>query len=207
MLERKDIEQWSKKHDVTIGVLAETPFFLFLCDLVCFDDGEPHAYSRLISKKSLAGQNSVVVLPIIRSNGNEFVILVRQERHALGEQVLELPRGFAEPGIGESSQAANELATETGCRGTPAFLGSSYTDSGATDNRVSFYLIEVDERGNPRPDATERIDGIVEMPLQEVKDNIGTDKLSDGYTIQAVGLYDRYRRLGPPVVSAGAQAQ
>lgn len=200
ILVRKDLEHWSKKHDVRLGVLAETPFFLFLQDLVTFDDGDPHPYSRLIAKKSLGGQNSVVVLPILRSSAGQKVVLVFQERHALGRQMLELPRGFAEPGVDESTQAANELAAETGCVGTPVFLGSSFTDTGSTDNRVSFYLVEVSERGDPKPEVTERIDDIVEMPLDAVREGLGTEEIADGYTVQAVALYDRFLKCGPPTL-------
>lgn len=198
ILVREDLERWSKEHGVRLGVLAETPFFLFLHDLVTFDDGDPHPYSRLIGKKSLGGQNSVVVLPIVRSNAGDKVVLVLQERHAIGRQILELPRGFAEPGVDESTQAANELATETGCKGTPVFLGSSYTDTGSTDNRVSFYLVEVSERGTPKPEVTERIDDIVEMPLDAVREGVGTGEVADGYTVQAIGLYDRFLKCGSP---------
>ncbi len=204
ILDRTDLERWSSQNNIQVGVLAETPFFLFLNDLVRIDDREPHTYSRLISKKSLAGQNSVVVLPIIRSN---LVILVSQERHATGEQMLELPRGFAEPGQNETVQAVEELATETGYKGTPVFLGTSYTDTGATDNKVSFYLIEVTERGDSKPEVTEDIDKIIEMPLREVRDQVGAGRILDGYTIQAIAMYDRYRRLVGTVTSTNDNAR
>jgi len=196
ILDRKLLDEWSKTNGVNLGVLAETPFFLFIYDLVKFDDGAPHPYSRLVSKKSLEGQNSVVILPVIRAKEGERVILILQERHALGKQVLEIPRGFAEPGVDELSQARNELESETGYTGTPIFLGTSYSDSGTTDNLVSFYLIRVEKKGVPHPEVTEQIERIVEMPLDAVRQHIGTDLISDGYTIQALGLYDRYLNYG-----------
>lgn len=205
ILVQEDLERWSKEHDVRLGVLAETPFYLFLQDLVTFDDGDLHPYSRLIAKKSLDGQNSVVVLPILASAAGKDVVFVLQERHTLGIQILELPRGFAEPGVSESTQAAKELATETGCMGTPVFLGASYTDTGSTDNRVSFYLVEVSERGAPNPEVTERIDDIVELSLAAVREGLGTGEIADGYTIQAIALYDRFLTCGSPTLRDQAQ--
>lgn len=198
ILDRTFLDDWSEDNDVTLGVIAETPFFIFIYDLVKFDGGTPHPYSRLISKKSLLGQNSVVILPLLDTKEGERVILVLQERHALGKQVLEIPRGFAEPGVDEPSQARNELMSETGYTGTPVFLGSSYTDSGTTDNLVSFYLIRVEGKEAPHPELTEQIEKIVEMPLAAVRQHVGTGLISDGYTIQALALYERFLSHGSP---------
>ena len=130
-----------------------------------------------------------VVLPLTPA---QEVILVRQYRHGVGENVWELPAGILQS-LAESSQAAaeRELAEETGYRArTLTKLAALYNNPSKDTNCIHVFLAEgAIPVESPQPDITEEIEvGVV--PLQAVRERIRAGELCAAVTLAAlfVGL-------------------
>jgi ADP-ribose pyrophosphatase len=192
---------YSLEHDVILGVAAETPFQLFVVDLVASTPADGgvhyHIYSRLLSRAQIEGGNGVVVLatvenPTIGALGS--IVLVEQERHALGRLALELPRGFGEMGLRGEELALAELREETGFIGhAPRLIGRSYSDSGTTDARVSFFHVGVTGREEAHAENTEAISMVRLMRLGELWEEILSGRIRDAFTIQAIAFFQKAR--------------
>lgn len=74
-------------------------------DAVELDNG------RRTSREVVEHPGAVAILPVL-DNGD--IVLVRQYRHAVGRELLELPAGTCEPGEPPELTAARELQEETG---------------------------------------------------------------------------------------------
>ena len=125
------------------------------------------------------------------------VVMVDQERHALGAREIEMPRGFGEPGLSGEANALKELEEETGYIGEKAYLlGRLNTDSGLTDSEVSFYHVPVVRRGAPKPETKEAIRSVSVASRQDIWNEIHAGKIKDGFTLAGLALYEA--TLRPP---------
>ena len=200
----KALLAYAAKHDVVLGVAAETPLVYFIVDLV--ESQLPgggvrrHPYLRVVSRAQLGGGVNVVVLATVTSDSPgrlERIVFVEQERHAVAAREIELPRGFGEPGLSGETNALRELEEETGYIGTEAhFLGATHTDSGLTDGIASFYHIPVVSHATARPEVEEAIHAIRLFTRDEAWEAVRTGVILDGFTVQALGLYERSEFLG-----------
>jgi ADP-ribose pyrophosphatase len=189
---------YASAHGAVLGVVAQTPAVYLIVDLVesrvAGSGTRRHPYLRVVSRNRLEGRANVVVLgtidePSLGSTGD--IVLVHQERHALGSVEIELPRGFAERTMSGEANALRELREETGYVGERArFLGSTCPDSGLTDEIVSFYHVPVVQRIRERPEVEEAIDRVRLATRQEVWDGIRSGAIRDGFTLQALALYE-----------------
>ncbi|HEV7129928.1 MAG TPA: NUDIX hydrolase, partial [Ktedonobacterales bacterium] len=143
---------------------------------------------------------AAAIIPVISrgTDAEPHVMLVRQERPAVGERTLEIPAGIIEvsvPGTGElespEETAVRELREETGFEAsgnTVRHLASIYTTPGICDEVIHIYL--VDGRATPaqslRPLDTTEIEGVVTLPLHEAVALIGRGEIRDAKSI--IGL-------------------
>jgi ADP-ribose pyrophosphatase len=190
--DRAELEEFASSKGAVLGVAAETPFFLFVCDLVEDARRLPFVYSRLIHMGQLKGGVNVAVLatianPALGELGS--IVLIEQERHATGEMETAIPRGFAEPGQDGITAAKRELREESGYIGEEVeFLGESVIDSGSGNARVSFYWIRVTARSESAPEAGEAIRSVRLMSPHELQESIRTSSKADSFTLQALYL-------------------
>lgn len=190
--DRAALERYAIANQAIVGVAADTNFFLFVCDLVQPAHGEPFIYSRLIHRGELEGGTNIAVLatiadPALGTPGD--VVVVEQERHATGQMETAIPRGFGEPGQDGPTTALHELKEETGYLGTNAeFLGESTIDSGSGDARVSFYRVRVSRRVEATPEPGEAIRNVRLASPQALWEAIGSGKITDSFTLQALAL-------------------
>jgi len=99
--------------------------------------------------------DAVVVVPV-RPDG--AIVLIRNQRFAVGEELLELPAGKIEPGEAPSACAARELTEETGyTAGRLEPLGGFYSCPGAATEYLHVFLAADLAAGAQRPEAHERI--------------------------------------------------
>jgi 8-oxo-dGDP phosphatase len=130
------------------------------------------------------GAVAVVVL-----DGDD-VLLVRQYRAAVGEELLEIPAGLLDvDGEAAEATARRELEEELGRRATGELepLVEYVPAAGMADHRVQIYLCRDTEPCDARPHGPEESHMTVEaVPFDDVPKMIATGAIKDGKTI--VGL-------------------
>ena len=127
----------------------------------------------------------VVIVPIIDDNK---VILIKQWRYSINQELIELPAGKLEPGEDPYKSALRELREETGYT-TDALdeLGYAFSTPGFCTEKLYFYRAK-----NLRFVGTDLDDGEVIEPFivdaKELFDLIKNGKIHDAKTIAAVML-------------------
>lgn len=180
-----------------VGILAETPFSYFIVDVI---ESHPEkrltAYQRLVSKSDLGMSFNVVVIALIKNpklGKKNSIVTITQERHALGKPIIEIPRGGGTGNLSAQENALKELYEETGYIGSnPILLGSSYVDSGMTNSKTAFVLVNVTDYKQPRHETAE---AILETKLYDLKQlkSMFIHQTVDAYTIQGVSFLEQYR--------------
>jgi ADP-ribose pyrophosphatase len=126
---------------------------------------------------------------IVAVDAQDRVLLVRQERPAVGGKVLELPAGILEPGEEPSAAAKRELREETGLHGGEwVELGSVLTSPGFTDERIHLFVATGLQEGDDDPDDGEDLE-IVRVPMSELAGLLA--EIEDAKTLAGLLLYLR----------------
>lgn len=123
------------------------------------------------------------------------VLLVRQFRDAVGEELLEVPAGVRDvEGESVSDCAAREVLEETGYRVTSIEpLGSVFTSPGFADEAIDLFLAHVEPK--PYRDAEEEIE-LVRMPLTDAVRAVHEGLIKDAKS--AVALLLASARISSP---------
>jgi ADP-ribose pyrophosphatase len=126
-----------------------------------------------VSTRDIAGHPGGVCMVAI--DDEDRVLLVRQWRHAIGGDLLEIPAGTLDRHEDRSVEdhaaaAARELEEETGYRaGSWQYLGRFYTAPGFTEELMHLYLatkLTPAEEGRLGPDDDERLE-LERLPLRD----------------------------------------
>jgi ADP-ribose pyrophosphatase len=203
VLDRALIEAYALEHAEVLGVGFANQYLWVVNDLVRSRDRAGnvvlHPYLRTMGPPQPAGTptgaGSVIVatVPASGPEGSERIILVEQERHQTGALALELPRGFAAPGVSPGDQALRELAEETGYRGEEVhLLGRT---GASADHLASFFHIPVTGQGDQAPETGEAITRIVLLTKDELWEHIDSGAVHDPFSVQALGLYEHRLKL------------
>ncbi len=114
------------------------------------------------------------------------VLLVRQVREAVRDELLEIPAGVIDPS-GESFErcAARELLEETGHRATRIQpLASIYTSPGFTDERIELFLADAVPEGVPADSDIQ----VVPVPFVAALNAVLDGRIPDAKTVAALLL-------------------
>lgn len=129
---------------------------------------------------------AVVVVPL---TAEDSVLMVRQYRAAVGDELLEVPAGKRDVD-GEPTEltAQRELTEEVGRRaGRLELLASFYNSPGFTDEHTWLYLASDLEEVPLDPQGAEELHmAVEEIPLADVPGMIGRGAIADAKSI--VGL-------------------
>jgi len=130
-------------------------------------------------------RGAVAVLPLTR---DDDVILVRQYREAIRDELLEVPAGILDvPGEAPESAAIREVEEETGLKVRairPLF--PIHTSPGFVDEAIHLFLAEVE--GDPRPQAEEGITEVVTVPFEEAVRMVHAGEIRDAKSALAILL-------------------
>jgi ADP-ribose pyrophosphatase len=133
---------------------------------------------------------SVAIVPLLE---DDRVVLVRQFRHALGTQTIELPAGTCARGEDPLVTAQRELTEETGFRAASwRKLFSLWPAPGLVDEVMHFYLAEELTEGAIACEIDEEIE-IVAIPLDEALRWIDDGRIMDSKSIVGLWRIDRMR--------------
>jgi ADP-ribose pyrophosphatase len=125
---------------------------------------------------------------VIAQPALDEIVLVRQHRHAIGEDTWEVCAGGIDPGETPEEAAIRELREETGFRARSIQrLWSAYSAPGFCNELLHFYHTDSYDIGAAEPDAEEEIE-IATFPLKRVLEMIERDELRDAKTQIAVML-------------------
>jgi ADP-ribose pyrophosphatase len=129
---------------------------------------------------------AVVILPVM-DDGR--LILIRNERVAVGENLWELPAGTREPNEPTIDTARRELEEETGYRADSVeAMGHLFTTPGFCDERIELFLASGLAHVGQNLDAGERIE-VHPTPLADVLQMIDDGRIHDGKSVAAVLLW------------------
>jgi ADP-ribose pyrophosphatase len=140
-----------------------------------------------------AGEREVVHHPgacaVVAFTPQGEVVLVRQVREAVRQELLELPAGiFDVEGEDGATCAARELLEETGYRALNIErIAAIYTSPGFTDERIELYRADAEPTGDRGEEAVE----VVTMPLGRALEAIDRGDIVDAKTV--AGLFLAYR--------------
>jgi ADP-ribose pyrophosphatase len=100
-------------------------------------------------------QQSVGILPLVGGK----ILLIRQYRHALKKEILEIPGGAVSAGERPAAAARRELLEETGFRAKKIrSLGEYYPSPGSADEVCHLYCAECGQYQEPQREPLELIE-------------------------------------------------
>jgi ADP-ribose pyrophosphatase len=125
---------------------------------------------------------------MVALDGEGWIFLVRQYRHATGEDLLEIPAGKLSPGEAPVDCARRELMEEVGFgAGEWLELSSFYTSPGFSDEMLYLYLGRNLEKGQAHPDEDEFLE-VIHVPLEEALAMVARNEIRDSKSVAGITL-------------------
>jgi len=149
-------------------------------DDVLLEDG------KKAKREVVEHRGAVVIVPLLEG---ERIVMVKQYRYPVGEDLLELPAGTLEEGESPLEGAKRELLEETGYTAQKMTeLTSFYSSPGFCDERIHLFLAKGLKAKKQDLDSDERID--VELyTLDELVNMIKGGKIRDAKSIVGILYY------------------
>ena len=170
------IEQSGKK----IGVIYESPYSLFIVDLVLDKAGNIFTFERLIPQNI----GAIICVPIY----NDKFVLLKQYRHSVRAAQYAFPRGFGESGLSSEDNLKKEVREELDAEIIDTtFLGQIMPDSGILSSIVDVYYCNVTV---PKPKiGYEGIQQLCLVDASEFDRMIRSGEINDSFTLSSYALY------------------
>lgn len=177
------IEEYEKVNSVTLGIIYQDSYVIFIKDLVIHPGGKVSPYIRIISASERKG---VVILPVLENS----IVLLKHFRHSTRSIHYEFPRGYGDDSLSTDKNAAKELFDETGYTiQNLKFLGNVYPDTGILSTQASVYVAFVDANVQPVSDKEEAVCSIEIIDMNSVMNMVSNGEITDGYSLSALALY------------------
>lgn len=124
------------------------------------------------------------------------IVLIRNVRVAVGQELIELPAGTLEPGEDPRSTAHRELREETGFRARSlAKLHEFWMSPGILNERMHFYVATDLTRCEQSLDAGEQIRPLI-VPWNQALRMVDNGEIQDAKTLVGLLLYEHLRATG-----------
>ncbi|ELJ9295486.1 NUDIX hydrolase [Staphylococcus pseudintermedius] len=138
--------------------------------------------------------NDTAYREVVKHNGavaicaltpDQQVILVKQYRKALEQELLEIPAGKLEPGEDRESAAMRELEEETGYKAKKlTLIGEVYGTPGFSNEKISVYFADNLVEGKVNLDEDEFVEKVL-YSLDDVKKAVEARTIEDAKTFIA----------------------
>jgi ADP-ribose pyrophosphatase len=143
------------------------------------------------SRELVVHPGAVLILPVLNEDS---VVMIRNYRFAVEQELLELPAGTLEPDESPESCAFRELEEETGYRADRMDpLVEFYTSPGFTTELMYTYVARNLTRSAQRLDETEQI-RVEVMSWDAILEAVHGGQIRDGKTLTALLLFDAQRK-------------
>lgn len=153
--------------------------FTVRCDQVRLPDG------RTTKLDIVEHHGSVVILPV---DGDGNLLFVRQYRHAVGLDLLELPAGTLEPGEDPLTCAQREVREETGfAAGKMERIGQFYLAPGYSTELMTVFLA-TDLRHDPLEADADEFLHVECLPLSKAMHRAESGEMPDAKSLAALYL-------------------
>lgn len=144
------------------------------------------ADGRSVTRDVVVHPGAVVILPIL---DDDHIVMIRNYRYTVEEELWELPAGTAEPSEAPIETARRELEEEAGYRaGTMTPLTEFFTSPGVLTERMFAFVATDLQSVGQRLEHDERIVAEV-VELERVRRWLVNGELRDGKTIAVLGTY------------------
>ena len=145
---------------------------------------------RRMTRETVQHPGAVVIVPML---DRARLVMVRQYRHAVGRELLELPAGTLEEGEPQRDCARRELEEETGWRARRMRrIGCFYAAPGYTSERLTVFLAQGLTRVPAHPEPDESLRPVV-LALRTALAKIRSGAICDAKSI--IGLLFAQRVL------------
>jgi ADP-ribose pyrophosphatase len=144
---------------------------------------------RVVRREIVEHPGAVVILPLLE---NGRVVMIRNQRYAIGRELLELPAGTLERGEDPRECAFRELIEETGYEAaTMEPLTQFWTMPGVCTERMHAFVARGLRHVGQRLEETEQIT-VELMPMERVVSLIGGGGIDDGKSIVTILHFRRF---------------
>lgn len=138
---------------------------------------------RDVERELVLHPGAVVIVPLVRPG---VLLLLKQYRHAVGDELYELPAGTLEPDEPPETCAARELVEETGFRAASLrMLTSFWSSPGILREKMHLFLAQDLEQTGQDLDADEMIE-VQEVTLQDAIEMVRDGRIADAKTIVGI---------------------
>ena len=149
-------------------------------DMVRFPSG------RVKPREILEHRPCVAILPVTETGR---IVLIKQYRHAVDEEIFEIPAGIIEEGEEPRASACRELREETGFKpGKLEEIAAIYTTPGFCDEKIHIYIATELSVAPLQQDDDEFIKTF-DYSVEELEKMIAEGKIADGKTLLAYYWY------------------
>ena len=149
------------------------------------------ASGKTVTREVVIHPGAVVVLPIVDSN---TIIMIRNERFAVGETLWELPAGTLEPEEPPEETAKRELIEETGYRCEQLHpLTTFYTTPGFCNETMVAYVAEGLSFVGQNLDDDEEIT-VEPLKWDDILKMIRGNEIRDGKSLAALLYFNTFYR-------------
>lgn len=149
------------------------------------------APGKLADREIVNHPGAVVVLGVLE---DERVVMIRNERFAVGQTLWELPAGTLEAGEPAEVCAGRELIEETGYEAQRIEpLTTFYTTPGICTERMEAYLATGLHHVGQDLEETERIE-VEPLPMDRILTMAERGEIADGKTLATLLYYQTFRR-------------
>jgi len=144
---------------------------------------------NLVGREVVVHPGGVGIIPVTRDNK---VLMVRQYRYPMGEELLEIPAGKLGSGEEPVKCAVRELSEETGCTaGKIIDLGAVYPSPGFCKEILYLFLALDLQEGEMHLDDNELL-SVEKIGIDELMDKIMANELPDAKSIIGIMKAKKY---------------
>ncbi|NIZ19285.1 NUDIX hydrolase [Entomospira culicis] len=142
---------------------------------------------------AIESQPWITVIPLIKEDGVEKFVMVRQFRHGSATITTEFPAGIVDIGENPVEAAQRELNEEVAYRSHKVtFLGANNPNPALFTNHMHIFLAEdLTLLPNQELDPDERIE-IVKIPVTTVLETMGYGEMDHALMVMALFWYQRH---------------